>query len=97
MTPVERDAARADLAAKFSRFDADPEAVAWARAGVMREVERVEKFAATALKRGDSEASARWRRFANLLRMSFIGGEGCVIATFDERRPTLVRAIGVTS
>jgi hypothetical protein len=72
-----------------SRFDADPAALAWARAAVQRRVDHYRKFEAQARERGDEERASQWRKHANLLRMDFIGGEGCVIAAFDERRPQL--------
>lgn len=81
-----------ESAATFSRFDKDPEALAWARSKVMHEIERMRRFEQQATERGSSDPT-QWRRFRVMLERSFIGGEGCVIAAFDERKPGLVAAI----
>lgn len=70
-----------------ARFEADPEALAWARGYVERLVTKYRGFEATARSEGRTEMASQWRKFANLLRMELIGGEGCVITPFDERRP----------
>lgn len=79
----------------MNRYDADPDAVAWARGHVQREIDRAERFQATsqATSQGDAEF---WRKYAWLLRHTFIGGEGCVIAAFDWRRPTFALALNST-
>jgi len=64
-------------------LDCDQEAVDWARAAVQREIDQLRQW-----QEQDSADADQWRKFANLLEMKFIGGEGCVIAAFDERRPT---------
>jgi hypothetical protein len=74
----------------FPKYDADPEALAWARGRVEAFIERLERFKAQAEGRGDEELAKRWRMTAWLVEREFIGGEGCVIAAFDERRPKLV-------
>ena len=71
------------------RFDTDPEALAWARAAVQRRIDHYRGFEAQARDSGGDEQASRWRRVANLLHMDFVGGTGCVIAAFDERRPDL--------
>jgi len=73
----------------LARFDSDPDALAWARAYVQRRIIQFRQFEAKARDRGDEEMASRWRRHANLLQMDFIGGTGCVIAAFDERKPSL--------
>jgi hypothetical protein len=75
------------------RFDFDPEALAWARAHVQAEVDRFVKFERQAIDKGDREQAMNWRRMANMLRMSFIGGTTCVVARFDERRPQFKETI----
>lgn len=69
-------------------FDRDPEALAWARAKVQHEIDRMVSFERQAAETGTTDP-AQWRRFSGMLRRSFIGGEGCVIAAFDERLPRL--------
>lgn len=70
-------------------FDRDPEALAWARAKVQRDIDRYRRFESAARSEGRTEQASLWRKMANLLNMDFIGGEGCSIAAFDERRPQL--------
>lgn len=80
-TTPDRDVAR--------DYDRDPGALAWARAKIQRDIDRFRKFEAEARGRQDEALASQWRKFANFLQMDFIGGEGCVIAAFDERRPSL--------
>lgn len=68
-------------------LNADPEALAWARAKVERVRDKCRRFEADARNQGRTESATQWRRFAKFLEMEFIGGKGCVIAAFDERRP----------
>lgn len=69
-----------------SRFDSDPAALAWARRKVQRDIDRCTRWHAESIDRGLDSAET-WRRLANHMRRTFIGGEGCVIAAFDERLP----------
>lgn len=78
---------------EFSRFDRDPEALAWARTKVQAEIDRADKFVQQATADGATESAEFWRRHALHLHRSFIGGEGCAIACFDERRPAFVKSI----
>lgn len=72
----------------FHKFDGDPEALSWARAKVQRRIDHYRGFEARARETGrDGEL---WRKIARSLERDFIGGEGCVIASFDERLPSLV-------
>ncbi|GAA2347340.1 hypothetical protein [Dactylosporangium salmoneum] len=68
-------------------YDRDPEAIAWARAKVQREVDKLRGWERTAAERGNAEQSMQWRKMANLLQMRFLGTGNCVIAAFDERLP----------
>lgn len=78
-----------------TRFDFDPEALAWARSKV--EAER-DRWRNSAQREGiDPEVAVRYRRFSNLLDTQLIGGEGCVITPFDARRPDILRAVGVSA
>ncbi len=70
-------------------YDRDPAALAWAREKVQREINRFRMFEEAAKERGERERASLWRKFAAFLVMEFIGGEGCNIAAFDERRPLL--------
>lgn len=80
-----------------SRYDADPEALAWARAKIQAEIDRAEKFVEQATADGATASADFWRRHALHLQRSFIGGEGCVIASFDERRPAFTQPVGTAS
>jgi hypothetical protein len=81
------------MADHFSRFDRDPEALAWARAKVQHEIDRAQKFVDQAELEGATGSAERWRHHALHLWRSFVGGEGCVHAHFDERLPALANAI----
>lgn len=70
-------------------FDRDPEALAWARAKIQRHIDQCAQFEQQGAERGDPELALRWRRTKNYMRMKFIGGRGCVIASFDERLPEM--------
>lgn len=76
-----------------SKYDYDPEALAWARAKVQDEIDRCRKFAESARAAGKPEQGEMWRRLANRMQRMFIGGEGCVMGYFDERLPTLAKAV----
>ncbi|MFI8301533.1 hypothetical protein ACIGCZ_37125 [Streptomyces nigra] len=77
----------------YSRYDADPEALAWARAKVQDEIDRCRKFTESATAAGKPEQAEMWRRLANRMQRQFIGGEGCVMGYFDERLPSLAKAV----
>lgn len=75
-----------------SKFDLDPEALAWARTKVEKFIKKMRNFEEQA-SHGDPyspERERQWRVFGNIVRMDLIGGEGCVIALFDERLPTIL-------
>ena len=76
-----------------SPYDTDPEALSWARAKVQDEIDRCQKFAESARAANKPEQAEMWRRLANRMQRTFIGGEGCVMGYFDERLPTLARAV----
>ena len=71
----------------YSRYDTDPEALAWARTKIQDEIDRCRKFHASATEAGQPEQAEMWRRLANRMERTFMGGSGCVIAYFDERLP----------
>jgi hypothetical protein len=72
-------------------YDNDPAALAWARANVQRYIDQAAEFAAKRVEEGKDPAP--WRQIANFMRSKMIGGTGCVIAAFDERRPAFSAAI----
>lgn len=72
-----------------SRYDQDPEAIAWARAKILAEIERAEQSAADLFAVGDPEAD-RWTFLARHLRRWFLGDTtSAVMGRFDERLPAL--------
>jgi hypothetical protein len=72
-----------------TRFGADPDALAWARGHVEALRDKFREFETRRGELGDEQLATQWRKFANLLDMELIGGKGCVITPFDERRPSL--------
>lgn len=83
--------AAAEAPPDLSRFDDDPDALAWARAKIQHVIDRATRFEQQARGNGLPDTAETWRRTASYLRLSFIGGEGCVIASFDHRLPELRR------
>jgi hypothetical protein len=77
-----------------AKYDRDPEALAWARGHVERVIGKYRRFETDARNRGDAEKATQWRKFANLLRMELVGGQGCVITAFDERVAQLPAGMG---
>jgi hypothetical protein len=78
-------------ATDMSRFDRDPDAVAWARAKVVRVRDQFRGFQQKAAAAGRSEQAEMWRRMANMLDLKLIGGTTCVITAFDERLPAMAK------
>jgi|ERR1043165_3819295 hypothetical protein len=76
-----------------SPYDTDPEALAWARTKIQDEIDRCRKFAESARDADKPDQAEMWRRLANRMQRTFIGGEGCVMGYFDERLPTLAKAV----
>lgn len=68
----------------LSRFDSDPEALAWARKHVQRAIDRARQFGAQAA--GEDQGFG-WAHIARYMEQKLIGGQNCVIAAFDERKP----------
>lgn len=75
-----------------TKFDLDPEALAWARSKVEIFIKKMRSFEEQASHADpiSPERERQWRVFGNIVQMDFIGGEGCVIALFDERLPRLL-------
>lgn len=89
-------AVHTDPAAPDERFDHDPAALAWARAKVRRNIDKLRRWQATDAANGEEDRSKRWRSMANHLHRTFVGGEGCVIAAFDARLPQVRAEVVVT-
>lgn len=71
----------------LTRYDTDPAALAWARAKVQHHIERLAKVQQQAAESGQP-AKARGLAIARRsTEQMLIGGQGCVIAAFDERLP----------
>lgn len=77
----------------LSRFDSDPDAIAWARGKIQQYVERAEAFQKHNTDTGSPEWAERWRITAAYMRRTLLGGKGCVIAAFDERLPEWVERL----
>lgn len=76
-----------------SRYDYDPEALAWARTKVQDYIDRLADFEQQA-KAKDDPLTAHGCGVANLLaQRHFLGDGGCTIGAFDERLPDFARAI----
>lgn len=76
----------------LSRFDSDPEALAWARARVEKHLDRLDQNAALAT----GMSGERWKGAANasrFLRRALVGDGGCVYGAFDERLPDIAGAL----
>jgi hypothetical protein len=76
-----------------SKYDYDPEALAWARVKVQAENGRCRKIAEQADAAHTTEQFELWRRQGNWLERTFIGDGSCVIARFDERLPEFAKAV----
>lgn len=62
------------------------EAIEYGRRILTQDVERLRKFEADALARGDVEQSKNWQRMANWIEWRILGdGQGCVVTGFDPR------------
>lgn len=77
--------------ADLSRYDHDPDAVAWARAKVVRLRDKYRGFERSAAAAGKADQASMWRRLANMIDMQMVGGSGCSIAAFDERLPAMAQ------
>lgn len=80
---------------EFTKYDSDPEALAWARARVQHTIDKMRRFERQAREQGTTDPE-QWRKFGNMLEREFIGGQGCVIASFDERTPHFVKALAAS-
>jgi hypothetical protein len=89
LTLPERSPATPDVL--DGHFDANPEALAWARRKVSRAMARASRLETEARARGgigDDAVAKAWRKHRYLLESSFLG-KGYIVGVFDERLPTL--------
>ncbi|MDH5134051.1 MULTISPECIES: hypothetical protein [unclassified Microbacterium] len=75
-----------------SKFDIDPEALAWARGKAERLVDRLIALEKQAAQAGNPDDAKQWRVAARVVTKYLIGQSGCVIAAFDDRLPGVVSA-----
>lgn len=74
-----------------SRYDRDPDAIAWARTKIQHSIDKAERFSREA---DTEDARTRWRWIAKFMHRELLGsGEGCVITAFDERLPEWRRIV----
>lgn len=76
----------------LSRFDTDPDALAWAREKIQAKIDRAAGFEQHCRDTEAPDCEVRWRTVRQFMTQTLIGGRGCVIAAFDERLPEMVRA-----
>lgn len=76
-----------------ARFDADPDAIEWARGKIQRAADQADRFSRHSNESGNTSAGEKWRFTAAFMRRTLLGGETCVIAHFDHRLPEWARAV----
>lgn len=77
---------------EFSRFDRDPEALAWARTKVQAYIDQLAEWEEQAKER-EAGAKATGIAVSRLLAQRRLLGGGCVIGAFDERMPDYAKTI----
>lgn len=75
-----------------SRYDYDPEALAWARAKVQSYIDQLARWEQEAKER-EAAAKALGLGAARVLAQRHFLGGGCTIGGFDERLPDFARAV----
>lgn len=75
-----------------ARYDTDPDALAWARAKVQHQLDRLAAFEARATETGKTELAHGLSMARRSTQQLLLGGERCVVAAFDERRPMMFAA-----
>ena len=78
-----------------SRFDSDPEALAWAREKIQRRIDHYRDWQTKTLASGNLVANRTWRIVATTMERDFIGAGGCVVGAFDERLPQFAQALAL--
>lgn len=82
-----------NLPPKFSRFDRDPEALAWARAKVQAYIDRLADFEEQANAKKDPATAMGCGISRILAERHFLGDGGCTIGVFDQRMPDYAKTI----
>lgn len=72
-----------------ARYDIDPHALAWARAKIQHQLDRLAKFEKRASQIGGTELAAGLSMARRSTAELLLGGHGCVVGAFDERRPVM--------
>lgn len=75
-----------------ARYDADVEALAWARAHVQEFIDRLADFERQAEAKGDSITQYGCGVARAMAERHFLGDGGCTIGAFDERRLSMTDA-----
>jgi hypothetical protein len=78
---------------RFSQFDRDPEALAWARSKVQAYIDRLAAFEQQAKTKHDPATATGCAVSRLLAQRHFLGDGGCTIGVFDERMPDFAKAI----
>lgn len=73
----------------ISRYDTDPDALAWARTRVQHQIDRLAAFEARAAETGKANLAHGLSMARRSTEQLLLGGEGCVVGAFDERRPVM--------
>lgn len=76
-----------------TRYDRDPEALAWARTKVQDYIDRLADFEQQAKKKRDPATATGCAVSRLLAQRHFLGDGGCIIGAFDERRPDHLRTL----
>lgn len=76
-----------------SRFDMDPEAIAWARGKIQATIARYVALADRAIAEGHPRKAGEWQRITAAIEPDLLG-RGDRIGSFDERLPGLEKAAG---
>jgi hypothetical protein len=72
-----------------ARYDTDPDALAWARARVQHQLDRLAAFEEHATQSGKTDLAHGLSMARRSTAQLLLGGEGCVVGAFDARRPTM--------
>lgn len=76
-----------------SKYDHDPEALAWARAHVQKFIDRLADFEQQAKTKSDPITEYGCGVARAMAERHFLGDDGCTIGVFDERLPALAEAV----
>lgn len=76
-----------------SKYDYDPEALAWARTKAQAYIDLLADFEQQAKTKRDPATATGCAVSRLLAQRHFLGDGGCVIGAFDERLPDFVKAV----